>query len=139
MEKTGTGEFISSWILDLAQYIGNNPDTQATRVISILYLITFITSAFVSNAAVAIILTPIAIILGQHFQTLGIDPTRGMLMAVCFGASASFMTPIGYQTNLMVFAPGQYRFKDFMYMGIPLTIIFWLTASYLIPIYWPFN
>ena len=139
MEKTGTGEFISYWILDLAQYIGNNPDTQATRVISILYLITFITSAFVSNAAVAIILTPIAIILGQHFQTLGIDPTRGMLMAVCFGASASFMTPIGYQTNLMVFAPGQYRFKDFMYMGIPLTIIFWLTASYLIPIYWPFN
>ena len=139
MEKTGTGEFISYWILDLAQYIGTDPNTQATRVISILYLITFVTSAFVSNAAVAIILSPIAIILGQHFQTLGIDPTRGMLMAVCFGASASFMTPIGYQTNLMVFAPGQYRFKDFMYMGIPLTIIFWLTASYLIPIYWPFN
>ena len=103
MEKTGTGEFISYWILDLAQYIGNDPNTQATRVISILYLITFVTSAFVSNAAVAIILSPIAIILGQHFQTLGIDPTRGMLMAVCFGASASFMTPIGYQTNLMVF------------------------------------
>ena len=138
MEKTGTGEYLSKWILELSLFIGPDPITQATRVISIIYLITFITSAFVSNAAVAIILSPIAIILGQHFQTYGIDPTRGFLMAVCFGASASFMTPIGYQTNLMVFAPGQYRFKDFLYMGIPLTLIFWAIASYCIPIFWPF-
>tara|TARA_Y100000814_G_C12289898_1_gene388039 strand:+ start:1 stop:1104 length:1104 start_codon:yes stop_codon:yes gene_type:complete len=137
MEKTGTGEYLSIWIIDLAKYIGPTADIQATRVISILYLITFITSAFVSNAAVAIILSPIAIILGQHFQAYGIDPTRAFLMAVCFGASASFMTPIGYQTNLMVFAPGQYRFKDFLYAGIPLTVIFWIVASYYIPIFWP--
>ena len=138
MEKTGTGEYLSIWIIDLAKYIGPTADIQATRVISILYLITFITSAFVSNAAVAIILSPIAIILGHHFQFHGIDPTRAFLMAVCFGASASFMTPIGYQTNLMVFAPGQYRFKDFIYAGIPLTVIFWIVASYYIPIFWPF-
>ena len=138
MEKTGTGEYLSIWIIDLAKYIGPTADIQATRVISILYLITFITSAFVSNAAVAIILSPIAIILGHHFQLYGIDPTRAFLMAVCFGASASFMTPIGYQTNLMVFAPGQYRFKDFIYAGIPLTVIFWIVASYYIPVFWPF-
>jgi len=138
MEKTGTGEYLSTWIIDLATYIGPTAEVQATRVISILYLITFITSAFVSNAAVAIVLSPIAIILGYHFQLQGIDPTRAFLMAVCFGASASFMTPIGYQTNLMVFAPGQYRFKDFLYAGIPLTLIFWIIASYYIPVFWPF-
>jgi len=48
------------------------------------------------------------------------------------------MTPIGYQTNLMVFAPGQYKFRDFMIAGFPLTIIFWIIASYFIPIFWPF-
>ena len=93
---------------------------QITYVISILYLITFLTSAFISNAAVAIILSPLAVLLASHFQSLGtvgsIDPTRAFLMSICFGASASFMTPIGYQTNLMVFAPGQYRFKDFLYI-----------------------
>ena len=138
MEKTGTGEFISYWILDLAQYIGSDPNTQATRVISILYLITFVTSAFVSNAAVAIILTPIAIILGQHFQTLGIDPTRGMLMAVCFGASASFMTPIGYQTNTYVYGAGGYRFTDFTKVGLPLNIICFVVATLFIPMIWEF-
>tara|TARA_B100000029_G_scaffold358625_1_gene351462 strand:- start:936 stop:2759 length:1824 start_codon:yes stop_codon:yes gene_type:complete len=139
MEKTGTGYYLSEWIVEISKVIGPTPDIQAIRIISILYFITFITSAFVSNAAVAIILSPLAIILGQYFYTnFAIDPTRAFLMAVCFGASASFMTPIGYQTNLMVFAPGQYRFKDFLIVGLPLTIIFWIVASMYIPQFWPF-
>ena len=139
MEKTGTGYYLSEWIVEISKIIGPTPDIQAIRIISILYFITFITSAFVSNAAVAIILSPLAIILGQYFYSnFSIDPTRAFLMAVCFGASASFMTPIGYQTNLMVFAPGQYRFKDFLIVGLPLTLIFWVVASIYIPQFWPF-
>jgi di/tricarboxylate transporter len=142
MENTGTANFLSEGII----YFVNSRELglleQVTYVVSILYFITFITSAFISNAAVAIILSPLAIILADYFKSIdpsmAIDPSRAFLMAICFGASASFMTPIGYQTNLMVFAPGQYKFKDFMIAGAPLTVIFWIIASYFIPIFWPF-
>ena len=139
MEKTGAGKLLSDNIEHVAELLGDDYRLQAVRVVSILYLVTFLASAFISNAAVAIILSPLAIILGDHFMLeASIDPTRAFLMAICFGASASFMTPIGYQTNLMIFTPGQYRFKDFMYAGFPLTIIFWIVASIYIPKLWPF-
>ena len=67
-----------------------------------------------------------------------IEP-QAFLVAICFGASNSFMTPIGYQTNLMVFGPGQYRFNDYIKAGLPLSIIYWLLAIYAIPILWPFS
>ena len=141
MENTGAANFLSGSILNYVNKIDIGIEMEIKYVISILYFITFITSAFISNAAVAIILSPLAILLSEHFQSLdsafAVDPTRAFLMAICFGASASFMTPIGYQTNLMVFGPGQYKFKDFLFVGIPLTLIFWILASYFIPIYWP--
>ena len=142
MENTGAANYLSDYIIHITSTMELSLTDQITYVISILYLITFVTSAFISNAAVAIILSPLAILLASHFQSLAtvesIDPTRAFLMSICFGASASFMTPIGYQTNLMVFAPGQYKFKDFMIVGIPLTLIFWGVAIYFIPIFWPF-
>lgn len=141
MENTGAANFLSDFIITFVEKMNIDPQLKINYVISILYFITFLTSAFISNAAVAIILSPLAILLSNHFQItnpdIALDPTRAFLMSICFGASASFMTPIGYQTNLMVFGPGQYKFKDFLIVGLPLTIIFWLVASYFIPIYWP--
>jgi di/tricarboxylate transporter len=88
-----------------------------------------------SNAATAIIMTPIALAASAQ---LGIDP-RPYIFAICFAASASFITPVGYQTNLMVYGPGGYKFTDFMRTGIPLALVLWIMAIFLIPILWPFQ
>ena len=69
---------------------------------------------------------------------LGIDP-RPLIVAVMFGASASFATPIGYQTNTMVYTAGGYRFKDFVKVGAPLNLVVGLTAVAVIPFFWPFK
>jgi di/tricarboxylate transporter len=67
---------------------------------------------------------------------LGLNP-YALLVAVMFGASASFMTPVGYQTNALVLGPGAYRFVDFMRVGAPLNLLLLVTASLLIPLFWP--
>jgi di/tricarboxylate transporter len=102
-------------------------------VLAIYALASFLTE-IVTNNAVAVILTPIVIGLGT---TLGIDP-RPLVVAVMFGASASFATPIGYQTNTLVYGPGGYRFSDFLRIGVPLNIVMAVAASVVIPLLWPF-
>ena len=77
--------------------------------------------------------TPIAIGLAQ---TMGLDP-RGLVVAVMIGASASFATPIGYQTNTMVYGPGGYKFTDYMKIGIPLNLSIGLLSAAVIPLIWP--
>jgi di/tricarboxylate transporter len=67
---------------------------------------------------------------------LGVDP-KPLLMGVAYAASMSFMTPIGYQTNTMVYGPGGYRFTDYLKAGVPLNVVFWLVASLVIPRLWP--
>jgi len=67
----------------------------------------------------------------------GFDP-KPFIFAVCYAASASFITPIGYQTNLMVFGPGGYRYSDYIRVGLPLGIILWIISVMVIPIIWPF-
>ncbi len=98
-----------------------------------VYLLTSVLTELVSNNAVAVVVTPIAVGLAQ---VLGIDP-RPLVVAVMVAASASFATPIGYQTNMLVYGPGGYRFTDFLRIGIPLNLSIGLLASAVIPFLWP--
>jgi len=101
-------------------------------VLVCVYGLTTILTETVTNNAVAVVMTPIAIALGQ---SLGIDP-RPLVIAVMVGASASFATPIGYQTNTLVYGPGGYKFTDFMRIGIPMNLIIGIATCLLIPLFW---
>ena len=127
LEAAGSVELIVSYAQPL---LANAPPFV---VILSIYLLASTLTELVTNNAVAVILTPIAIQLGL---ALGLDP-RPLVVAVMFAASAAFSTPIGYQTNTLVYGPGGYRFTDFTRVGLPLNILLALSASFFIPIIWP--
>jgi di/tricarboxylate transporter len=128
METTGAAALIVGASTDVLKSLG------PLAVLAAIYLIASIVTEVVTNNAVAILLTPIAIGIAE---SMGVDP-RPFIVAVMFGASASFMTPIGYQTNTYVFGAGGYRFSDFPRIGVPLNLILWGVAVVCIPIFWPF-
>ncbi|MCP4201974.1 MAG: SLC13 family permease [bacterium] len=129
MENTGLAALISSWIEPFGMRYGPH------ALLSLLYVATTALTSMFSNNATAILMVPIAI---GAASNLGVD-AKPFLMAIAYGASTSFMTPVGYQTNAMVSGPGAYRFNDFFKFGGPLTLIFWLVATWLIPVFWPFQ
>ena len=98
-----------------------------------IYLLTSVLTEMVSNNAVAVVITPLAISIAAQ---LGMDP-RPLVVAVMVAASASFATPIGYQTNMLVYGPGGYKFTDFLKVGIPLNLSIGVLASLCIPWFWP--
>ncbi len=132
MERSGAAALLGSSIAHVGSFF--SPETAPTAVLSLFFLIAVGLTAVMSNNTAAIVLVPVALAVAHE---LGVDP-RGFLFAVCFGASTSFMTPMGYQTNLMVYGPGRYRFGDFLRAGAPLNIVFWFLATLLIPVFWPF-
>jgi len=128
MENTGAAEVI------IRGTTGALSQFSPLIVLAAVYLIASLLTEVVTNNAVAILLTPLTI--GVAYS-IGVDP-RPFIVAVMFGASASFMTPIGYQTNTYVFGAGGYRFSDFPKVGVPLNLILWGIAIIFIPIFWPF-
>ncbi len=102
-------------------------------VVWAIYLLTSVLTEMVSNNAVAVVVTPIAVGLAD---AMGID-ARPLVVAVMVAASASFATPIGYQTNMLVYGPGGYRFGDFLRVGVPLNLSIGIVASLMIPFIWP--
>ncbi len=103
-------------------------------VLAGIYLMTSLFTETITNNAAAALVFPFVIAIAQQ---IGVSP-RPFVMAVAFAASASFMTPLGYQTNMMVFGPGGYKFSDFLRVGLPLNILCLITATLLIPLVWPF-
>lgn len=102
--------------------------------LALVYCLSMALTETVTNNAVAIIVTPVAIGLAH---SLGVDP-RPFVVAVMFAASASFMTPIGYQTNTLVYSVGGYKFADYLRLGTPLSALCAVTSIVLIPVFWPF-
>ncbi|MFB9068629.1 SLC13 family permease [Pseudofulvimonas gallinarii] len=128
MTGTGAAAFLVDNTLGLVAGFG------PWVVLAVLYLLALLLTEFMSNAAAAVLLTP----LGMSTATmLGVDATP-FLIAVTFAASTSFTTPVGYQTNTMVYSAGGYRFMDFVKVGLPLNLIFWVLGVLLIPRFWPF-
>ncbi|UCB42099.1 MAG: anion permease [Dehalococcoidales bacterium] len=128
MESSGAALLLADTVLQPLLEWGPLP------LLAAIYIVTAILTELMSNNATAAILAPIAITLAVAINA---DP-RPFLIAITFAASTSFATPVGYQTNTMVYSPGGYRFTDFTRIGLPLNIIFWVLAVVLIPLLWPF-
>ncbi len=128
MEKTGTSRVYAEAFLSL--FSGASPQ----MVLGGIILMTSISTQILSNNATAVLIFPIAV---STAVSLGVDP-RPFIIGVCFGASACFATPIGYQTNLLVYGPGGYRFTDFLKMGAPLNLFVIVASTLFIPMIWGF-
>ena len=128
MQKTGASQlYAESFISIFAAY-------SPTIVLGALILLTSICTQILSNNATAVLLLPIAI---STALGIGVDP-KPFIVGICFGASACFATPVGYQTNLMVYGPGGYSFMDYMKLGLPLNGFVVIASTLCIPYIWPF-
>jgi len=127
MEASGTADLVASGIVDLTASYGSR------AVLAGVVVATALLTEIITNNGVVAIMFPIVISVAQ---TLGVEP-RALFVSVTLAGSMSLMTPIGYQTNLMVYGPGNHRFTDFFRVGAPLQVVLWFVVIMLAPIVWP--
>ena len=127
LEKSGAADAIANQLVYATSFFG------PVVTLACVYLLTSVMTEMISNNAAAVLLFPICL---ETARLSGADP-RPFVMALTFAASASLVTPIGYQTNMMVYGPGGYRFTDFTRVGMPLHLILLIVATALIPLIWP--
>ncbi|MBX0333709.1 SLC13 family permease [Pontibacter sp. HSC-14F20] len=128
LEKTGAASLLSGFLVESIGSYGPH------ALLSAFFFISFMSTNFMSNNATAALLAPIAIVAAKE---MGVS-VRPFLVAVTYAASLSFMTPMGYQTNTMIYGPGNYKFMDYLRVGTPLNMLLWLVASIIIPFFFPF-
>jgi di/tricarboxylate transporter len=128
LNKTGAADLYAQYFL--MPFAGAGPHI----VLSGFILLTSVLSLLLSNNSTAVLLVPIAL---STATALGVDP-RPFIVGICFGASACYASPIGYQTNLLVYGPGGYRVADYLRLGLPLNLFVWAAASVFVPLLWPF-
>ena len=128
LEQTGLAGMIGEAIVRIGQPWG------PIAVLALTILVTSFLTEFLTNNSVAVLMVPIVLSIANQ---LGVDP-KPLLMGLTFAASMSFATPTGYQTNTMVYAPGGYRYLDYVKVGVPLNLLFWIISTLLIPLIWPF-
>jgi di/tricarboxylate transporter len=127
LEKSGAAEYLAGGLVDLTRPWG------ATATLAALYFGTMVLNELISNNAAAVLAFPFAV---EAARMLEVSP-RPMVMAIVIASSNAFASPIGYQTHMMVFGPGGYRFTDFLRVGVPMNLILWVAAVVLIPQIWP--
>ncbi|HIY70824.1 MAG TPA: SLC13 family permease [Candidatus Luteimonas excrementigallinarum] len=128
LQKTGGANMVAELLLNFLGPYG------PLATLAAIYLMTSVLTEVMSNNASAVLVVPIAL---ATAESMGVD-AKPLLIAVAFAASTSFATPISYQTNTMVYTAGGYRFSDFVKVGMPLNVIFWISAIILIPRFFPF-
>jgi len=128
LSETGAADLYAQGFLSVFRDAGPH------AVLAAIIVLTSALSHFLSNNSTAVLLVPVGI---ATAAALDVD-ARPFIIGICFGASACFATPIGYQTNLLVYGPGGYRFSDFFRLGMVLNLLVWVGASLLIPRFWPF-
>jgi len=124
LSKSGGDQYIANFLVTYTE------GASLRVVVSVLFILTTLLTGIISNQATAVLLVPIAIQVGN---SMGL-PVEPLLIAILFGANTSFVTPVGYQTNAMIYGPGNYKFLDFVKIGGGLSLIFWILATWLIPI-----
>jgi di/tricarboxylate transporter len=134
MQATGTAQYLAESLVKVTRMVFA-PEHLPLATLWLVFLLTLLLTEVLSNNATAVMMVPIVVKLAHE---LGVD-SRPFVMGVTVAASTAFALPMGYQTHLMVYGPGGYRFSDFLRVGIPLNIICWVVACLVIPLVWPFH